>query len=103
MYIVVDDIIGKKRINLDYPICSNKEVAVIKVLINNVQYEIKNLVQSCINDISPGNKKLISSRTYAGRELVSILEGMVEIKQFENDERVIKRNKLRGITEMIFN
>ena len=28
---------------------------------------------------------------------------MVEIRRFENDERVIKRNKLRGITKMIFN
>ena len=48
MYITVNDIIGEKRIDLDYPIHSNKEVAVIKVLSYNVQYEIKNLVQSSI-------------------------------------------------------
>ena len=40
---------------------------------------------------------------YAGRELLSILEGMIELTQFVNDERVIKRNKLRGITEMDLN
>ena len=28
---------------------------------------------------------------------------MIELRRFENDERVIKRNKLRGITKMIFN
>ena len=28
---------------------------------------------------------------------------MIELTQFENDERVIKMNKLRGITEMILN
>ena len=56
-----------------------------------------------MDSIIPGNKKLILSKTYAGRELISILEGMVELTQFENDERVIKTNKLRGITEMILN
>ena len=28
---------------------------------------------------------------------------MIELTQFVNDERVIKTNKLKGITEMIFN
>ena len=45
--------------------------------------------------------KLIPSKTYAGRELLSVLEGMTEFTQFINDDRVIKTNKLRGITEMI--
>ena len=30
-------------------------------------------------------------------------EGMVELVHFEADDQVIKMNKLRGITEMIFN
>ena len=33
--------------------------------------------------------------------MFSVLEGMIELTQFVNDERVIKINKLRGITEMI--
>ena len=32
-----------------------------------------------------------------------MLEGMVELVQFEADDQVIKKNKLRGITEMILN
>ena len=32
MYITINDIIGEKRINLSYPICSSKEVAVITML-----------------------------------------------------------------------
>ena len=35
--------------------------------------------------------------------MISILEGMIELTQFVNDERVIKTHKLRGITEMIIN
>ena len=30
-------------------------------------------------------------------------EGMVELAYFEADDQVIKKNRLRGITEMIFN
>ena len=48
-------------------------------------------------------KKTIPSGTYAGRQLLSIVEGMVEFNQFEVDDQVIKTNKLKGITEMIIN
>ena len=46
---------------------------------------------------------MIPSETYTGRELLSMLEGMVELNQFEVDDQVIKTNKLKGITEMIIN
>ena len=48
-------------------------------------------------------KKTIPSGTYAGRQLLSIVEGMVELNQFEIDDQVTKMNKLKGITEMIIN
>ena len=48
-------------------------------------------------------KKTIPSRIYAGRELLSMLEGMVELNKFLVDDQVIKMNKLKGITEMIIN
>ena len=48
-------------------------------------------------------EKMIPSGTYAGRELLSIVEGMVELNQFVVDDQVIKKNKLKGITEMIIN
>ena len=48
-------------------------------------------------------KKTIPRGTYAGRELVYMLEGMVELNQFEVDDQVTKTNKLKGITEMIIN
>ena len=46
-------------------------------------------------------KKMIPSGTYAGRELLSIVEGMVELNQLVVDDQVIKKNKLKGITKMI--
>ena len=48
-------------------------------------------------------KKMIPSGTYAGRELISMLEGIIELNQFVVDDQIIKKNKLKGITEMIIN
>ena len=48
-------------------------------------------------------QKMIPSGTYAGRELLSIVEGMVELNQFVVDDEVIKKNKLNGIMEKIIN
>ena len=49
------------------------------------------------------SKKLISSGTYAGRELLSMLERIIELNQFEVDDQVTKMNKLKGITEITLN
>ena len=46
---------------------------------------------------------MISSGTYAGRELLSMLEGIIELNQFEVDDQVTKTNKLKGITEIMLN
>ena len=98
MYITINDIKGEKMIDLSYPIRSGKEITVIKVLSDNIQYEV---IKSHIVDyISPENEKLILSGTYAGRELLSVSGGMIELNQFAKDDRVFKMNKLRGITEM---
>ena len=83
-----------KTIDLSYPIRSGREIAVIRMLKDIIRYEIAK-PRTIIDPISD-NKKLIPSKTYAGRELFSVLEGMVELVHFEADDQVIKMNKLRG-------
>ena len=78
-----------------------KEVAVIRMLSDNVKYEILEL--RAVMDPISNIEKMIPSGTYAGRELLSIVEGMVELDQFVVDDQVIEKNKLKGITEMILN
>ena len=53
--------------------------------------------------LSLNAEKIIPSGTYAGRQLLSIVEGMVELNQFEIDDQFIKTNKLKGITEITLN
>ena len=77
------------------------EIKVIRMLSNNVKYKILKL--RAVMDPISDTKKIIPNGTYAGRELLSIVEGMVELNQFVVDDRVIKKNKLKGITEMIIN
>ena len=71
------------------------------MLSNNVNYEILKL-RAVIDPISNA-KKMITSGTHAGRELLSIVEGMVELNQLEVDDQVNKMNKLKGITEITLN
>ena len=104
MYITINNIKGEKRIDLSYSIQnfdSGKEIAVIRMLSDNVKYVIlkPRLVMDPISDA----KKIIPRGTYAGREFLSMLEGIVELNQFEVDDQVTKTNKLKGITEMIIN
>ena len=102
MYVTINGFVGEKRIGLSYSIQnfdSSKEITVIRMLSDNVQYQILNL--RAVMDPISDTKKMIPSATYAGRELLSIAEGMVELNQFVVDDQVIKKNKLKGITEMI--
>ena len=104
MYITINNIKGEKRIDLSYSIQnfdSGKEIAVIRILSDNVKYEILKL-HAVMDPISDA-KKTIPRGTYASRELISMLEGIVELNQFEIDDQVTKTNKLKGITEMIIN
>ena len=46
---------------------------------------------------------MIPNGTYASRQLLSMLEGIIELNQFEVDDQVTKMNKLKGITEITLN
>ena len=104
MYITINNIKGEKRIDLPYSIQnfdSEKEIAVLRMLSDNVKYEILK-VRAVMDPIS-NTKKLIPSRIYAGRELISMLEMIIELNQFEVEDQVTKMNKLKGITEITLN
>ena len=76
MYITINNIKGEKRIDLSYSIQnfdSGKEIAVIRMLSDNVKYVILKL-RTVMDPISD-SKKLIPKGTYASRELLSMLEG----------------------------
>ena len=71
------------------------------MLSDNVQYQILKL--RAVMDPISNTKKMIPSGTYSGRELLSMLDGIVELNQFEVDDQVTKTNELKGITEITLN
>ena len=104
MYITINNIKGESRIDLSYSIQnfdSDKEIAVIRMLSDNVKYDL--LKVCAVMDPISDTKKMIPNGTYARRELISMLEGIIELNQFEIDDQVTKTNKLKGITEITLN
>ena len=101
MYITISDIKGEKRIDMSYSIHSDKEIAVIRMLSHNIQYKVLKL-RSVMDPISD-TEKMIPKGAYASRQLLSMLEGIIELNQFEIDDEVTKTNKLKGITEITLN
>ena len=104
MYITINNIKVEKRINLSYSIQnfdSDKEITVIRMLSDNVKYDILKLC-SVMDSISD-TKKMIPKGAYAGRELISMLEGIIKLNQFEVDGQVTQTNKLKSITEITLN
>ena len=104
MYITINNVKGEKRIDLSYSIQnfdSDKEIAVIRMFSDNIKYEILKLRE--LMDPISNTKKTIPNGTYASRELLSMLEGIIELNQFEVDDQVIKKKMLKGITEITLN
>ena len=69
MYITINDVTGEKGTDLSYPIKnfdSSKEIAVITMFSDNILFEVEKTF-TFIPPNSPGNRRLISSRSYAGR------------------------------------
>ena len=58
MYITINDIKGEKRIDLSYPIYPKKEIAVVSMHSNNVQYWL----QGPIEVLSITGKKIVLNK-----------------------------------------
>ena len=71
------------------------------MLSDNVKYKILKL--RAVMDPISDSKKMIPKGAYGGRELISMLEGIIELNQFEVDDQVTKTDKLKGITEITLN
>ena len=66
MYITINDVICEKRIDLSYPIRFNKEIAVVSMLSNNVQYWLQGSIEVLLKT---GKKIVLNKGVYMDREL----------------------------------
>ena len=103
MYITINDIKGEKTIDLSYPIQnldSSKEVAVVRMLSDNIQYKMtKPLGLKQVDD----SEKQILNGSYTKRQLDAIVGRKHILTDVSNDSRIIKTNKLAKVIDMIIN
>ena len=102
MYIMINDVLGKKMIDLSYPIRNfgpSKEITVISMLRENTQCEMTKPLKLKLVD---GSEKEVLSKTYRSRELNlnAFVEGKHIISNLDNDPQIIKTNKLSKVTNM---
>ena len=97
---MINNITGKKMINLSYPIYLRKEIKVTSILSDNIQYE---MTEPFKLKLMGGGEKQVLNKTYTSRELSVLVERKIILTDLNNDPQIIKTNKLSKITDMIFN
>ena len=103
MYITINDVTGEKTIDLSYPIQnfdSSKEVAVISMFSDNTQYAMTEPLNLKLID---GSEKQVLNGSYTKSEIDAIVGRKHILADLSNDFRIIKRNKLAKVIDMIFN
>ena len=81
MYITINDVIGEKRIDLSYPIRSNKKIAVVSMLSNNVQYWLQGSVEVLLKT---GKKIVLNKGVYTDRELNSLIRTELKLQMLDS-------------------
>ena len=99
MYITINDIISEKRIDLSYPISSGREVAVISMLSNNVQYWSHGPIDVLLKT---GKKIVLNKGVYMDRELNSLILTELKLQMLDSCDDVLRTNKLDNVTKMVF-
>ena len=103
MYLTINDIKGEKTTDLSYPIQnfdSSKEVAVVRMLSDNIQYK---MTKSLGLKLADGSEKPILNGSYTKRELDAIVGKKHILTYLSNDSQIIKTNKLAKVIDMIIN
>ena len=104
MYITINDIIGKKTINLSYPIkgkdalgtCS-VEITVVSMLSNNVQYWLKGSIEVLLE---MGKKVLLNKGVYMDKELNSLIGLKLKSQIMDSREDILRTNKLEKVMKL---
>ena len=84
-------------IDLSYPICSNKEIAVITMLSNNVQYWL----QGSIEVLLKTSKKIVLNKgVYTDKELNSLIGTELKSQMLDSHDDALRTNKLEKVMKM---
>ena len=97
MYITINDIIGKKTVDLSYPIHPRKEIAVVSMLSDNVQYWLHGFIEVLLKT---GKKIVFNKRVYTDKGLNSLIGLELKSQMIDSRNDVLRSNKLEKVTRM---
>ena len=95
MYITSNDIIGKKTIDLSYPI-QGKEVAVVIMLSENVQYWLTECMKI---RLKTGEDMALSKGAYMDKKLNEMIGPELKL-EIESHDYVLRTNKLGNVMKL---
>ena len=98
MYIMINDIKGKKTIDLSDPIHPRMEIAVVSIHSNNSQILLRRSIEVLLNT----SKKIVLNKgVYMDKELNSLIGMELKSQMLDLRNDILRTNKLEGITKMI--
>ena len=97
MYITINDIIGEKRIDLSYPIHPRKDIAVVSMLSDNVQYWLQGPIEVLLKT---GEKIVLNKGVYMDKELNSLIGTELKSQMLNSCNDVLRTNKSEKVTKM---
>ena len=102
MYIIINDVIGEKTIDLSYPIHSTagrgKEIAVVSMHISNSQILLHRSIEVLLK---MGKKIVLNKGLYTDKELNSLIGTELKSQMLDSRNDVLRTNKSERITKMI--
>ena len=96
MYITINDIIGEKRIDLAYPI-QGKEIAVVIMLSDNVQYWLKEYIKV---QLKSSKEIMLKKGEYTDKELNYLIGTELKLQMLSSRDDVLRTNKLEKVMKM---
>ena len=97
MYIMINDVIGEKTIDLSYPIYPEKEIAVVSMFSNNSQILLQKSMEVLLYT---GKKIVLSKGVYTDKELDSLIGTKLKSQMLDSHDDVLRTNKLKEITKV---
>ena len=98
MYIMINDIIGEKTIDLSYPMYPEKEIAVVSMFSNNSQILFQKSMEVLLYT---GKKIVLNKGVYTDKELDSLIGTELKSQMPDSRDDVLRTNKLKKITKVV--
>ena len=87
-----------KKIDLSYPIRSGREIAVVSMLSNNVQYWLQGVIEVLLKT---GRKIVLNKGVYTDKELNSLKGMELKLQMLNSHIDALRTKKFEKVTKMV--